>query len=58
MYELAASDDWQEHRVDVPDANRLLHIRLLLPTTDVVIQRIEVTNKAGEVLETWDFGGD
>jgi len=57
-FELAASDDWQEHRVDVPDANRLLHIRLLLPTTDVVIQRIEVTNKAGEVLETWDFGGD
>lgn len=55
-FELAASHDWQEHRIDVPDTERLLHIRLLLPPTDILVRHIEVTSEAGEVLKTWSFG--
>jgi uncharacterized sulfatase len=53
--QIAASDDLQEIKAEVPAQGRIIHMRVLLPDGESSIRRIGLTGAKGEAAKTWHF---
>lgn len=52
---ITASDDWQDIELNLDPLQTIIHLRLQLPNENSMIQNIDVANKAGKVIKSWDF---
>lgn len=52
--ETKGSDEFQDHRLAVPLASPIIHLRVLLPTDQCVVHHIKIRGQAGE-LQEWTF---
>ncbi len=53
--ELAASDQWQDIKTEIPAQGRIIHVRVLLPDGESSIRRIGLTSAKGEAARAWHF---
>jgi hypothetical protein len=53
--DLAQSGEWQKWQVILPAKEKIIHVRLYLPTSGADIQSIEFQDDRGKPIMTWRF---
>ena len=53
--QIAASDQWQDIKTEVPAQGQIIHVRVLLPEGESSIRHIGLTGAKGESAKTWLF---
>ena len=59
MFDCAATDDWQQHKVKLPADGKVIHVRLLLPPAGADVQSIEFPQcrvATSQGMELWPSG--
>jgi hypothetical protein len=54
-FECDETEDMQEHRVQIPATEDVIHVRLLMPRSGADIASIELRNGQGRSLKSWRF---
>lgn len=53
VFQIAASDDWQTHEVQLPVTGTLIHLRLHLPGGSTLVRQFELHPAAGKPVSLW-----
>jgi uncharacterized sulfatase len=54
-FDVRASEDWQEMKIDLPAKGMLIHLRVLLPEGVTSIRRIRLDSADGKRTQQWNF---
>ena len=54
-FPIAQSADWQEQEIEFGGSGTVIHVRLLLPRGEHVIESVRFFDSKGNVLKSWDF---